>query len=192
MSYAEIKKAINSNLDVPLNKYYINGLNKFSVFPSSCSKLTKIVDVQGGGFLHSAILKDMSSNSVNYELKVEIDGNVLFWAYTTKYNCTFGLTDSLIKIKPSSTFFYVLPYSYRYSGNVYRYSGHTYETEGNVEIDYDRLGQKILSSERRQIIYSNIHVASLDKPLRFNKSLNIYITSPESVVYGDFTYTLDD
>ena len=78
MSWAEIKKAVNSNLDIPLNKL-VSGAN-VKLVGGAGSIPTTVIDITGKGLLNAMIIKYANMNGTVYTpyIKLEIDGEVYY------------------------------------------------------------------------------------------------------------------
>lgn len=127
MSWDEIKKAVNSDIQVPLNEKieYVYGvvprgikkhITKKSVTESSYNGV--IVSITGKGVIHSAAVSVTSTNLQHYEkLQIVIDGDktitigeaVFSYSKNTNASLTYVPSDMLSTIPPDDFPMTVLP-----------------------------------------------------------------------------------
>lgn len=160
MSWAEIKKAVNSNIDIPLNEYEVCGHRK--VITGSTEG--NLLNIQGKGLLYLAIANFMgiaSSSGRSSRLKITIDGTVILSVAIT------GITSNVI-----------LAEGFICRQEIITPSAVT-DTEENIvyikDLEPMSTDQTITSP-----IMQRAYALSPVKPLLFNKSLLIQLSNGET------------
>lgn len=172
MSWAEIKKAVNSNIDVPLDTRMSCGLVK--VLADGGANVSPSLNIQGKGIInHIWYRTSVPINTTTPRLKITVDDNVIFDKCVKNQNQSssaedvrLGFVSSVFAVANTPT---VVGKSVRYSG------GYTYPIE--AAFNRDTVTVSMSSSPEtyllRTDVTNNYYFIVADKPLAFNKNLKI-------------------
>lgn len=189
MSYAEIKKAINSDLSMPLNKKfysssYSNNRQWFRDF-SQRDSLTTVLSVDGSGCLYNCIGGTGTTANAIEDLQIIIDGEkYLQVSINSKQYCLSGIVTNFVSYSSPSSCIGILRnitgYDRRQAVGCIVYENNTnyIEAESNG------------SSNAGFIFWGKV----LPRPLRFEKSLVIKrsLTKAHTSNFLEVEYSLDD
>ena len=173
MSWAEIKKAVNSNLDIPLNDYVACGSPVFlGVYNSGATGLTgTLVEVSGKGRLNYVFFgsANLTQNETTPKLKVTVDGEpIAYWQFVQNVSGSYEPTLSIF----TSTTSYLDSY----------YTSVRFPTESDViGIQYTG-SRRVTISPSLQLLYTtpqdttstfrNYHMITIN-PIIFKESLKV-------------------
>ena len=168
MSWAEIKKAVNSNIDVPLDTRMSCGLLK--VLADGGVNVGPSLNIQGKGIINHIYYKTSAPvNTTTPRLKITVDDNVIFDKCVRNPNASGSAGDVRLGFV-SSVFMSNYPTIIG--------TGKTYSDDylNSFEAAVDRNIQTVdMSSSPETYLQQNknYYFIVADKPLAFNKNLKI-------------------
>lgn len=166
MSWAEIKKAVNSDLSVPLNEYSSNGLNTMvgrALLTVNTNEPTPIFSLTGKYILYGVSftgLATVGTNSYYERLQIELDGDIIFDVKgTTTSTYPFGIASNPYMLSSATSL------------NIYRQATNAVSMVSNLEFT---------SFSSNLIEYASPYVINIPQPILVKNSLIIRAAGAQS------------
>jgi hypothetical protein len=185
MSWAEIKKAVNSDINIPLNDYVACGSPVIFGSPNSQTPITgTMLNINGKGRLNYFAFRNanMTTGEAGPKLKVTVDGNVVAYMQI-KFASNVGNTGSVLAVVAKEAQDNDHPWTF--SGGTNNYIS----LDGSTQCAYFGFSPSLQVHTATSSSYNSMVILSL-YPILFTKSLKIELEG-SSKPYSQYVYNYE-